>query len=371
VLNKIVHEIRNRHFDKWIGAYAKQLARRPLQSRHRGPRHLLFALCDHYEPLWGGVDTERGSRRVAAWSEHYPKLASAFRDDDGHPPRHSFFFPGEEIALDYLDRLADLAKLGLGEVELHMHHDGDTSASVREKLELYLQQLAAAGHLSRDDDGRLRYAFIHGNWCLANARSDGRWCGVDDELQILFDTGCYADFTFPAAPDESQPGIINQIYWPTGDLSRRRAFDTGRRASVGEHERDRLLMIQGPLSLLLRPEKLPVRIENGQLTGGDPCTPERLRAWVAQDVHIEGRPEWLFLKTHTHGAPEENAVSLLHDGGRSLHRLLRNLCDHRGWRLHYVTAREMFNIARAAMDGETGDPNQFRDYILRPPPAAV
>ncbi len=72
-------------------------------------------------------------------------------------------------------------------------------------------------------DGKLRYAFIHGNWCLANARPDGRWCGVDDELPLLFDTGCYADFTFPAAPDPSQPPIVNQIYWPDGDLARRRA----------------------------------------------------------------------------------------------------------------------------------------------------
>ncbi len=85
----------------------------------------------------------------------------------------------------------------------------------------------------------MRYAFIHGNWCLANARSDRRWCGVDEELPLLFQSGCYADFTFPAAPDDSQPPIVNQIYWPDGDLARRRAQDTGARARVGEVRRDR------------------------------------------------------------------------------------------------------------------------------------
>ncbi len=35
-------------------------------------------------------------------------------------------------------------------------------------------------------------------------------------IPLLFETGCYADFTFPAAPNESQPNIVNQIYWPVG-----------------------------------------------------------------------------------------------------------------------------------------------------------
>ena len=39
-------------------------------------------------------------------------------------------------------------------------------------------------------------------------------------------------------------------------------------------------------------------------------------------------------------------------------------------RLHYVTAREMFNCARAAMDGMAGDPSQYFDYLIKPPPIA-
>ena len=39
--------------------------------------------------------------------------------------------------------------------------------------------------------------------------------------------------------------------------------------------------------------------------------------------------------------------------------------------LHYVTAREMFNIASAAMEGKSGDPASYRDYVLPPPPAAT
>lgn len=41
--------------------------------------------------------------------------------------------------------------------------------------------------------------------------------------------------------------------------------------------------------------------------------------------------------------------------------------DGREYALHYVTAREMYNIARAAEAGKAGDPNQYRDFELKPP----
>ena len=42
--------------------------------------------------------------------------------------------------------------------------------------------------------------------------------------------------------------------------------------------------------------------------------------------------------------------------------------DGRHWVLHYVTAREMYNIAMAAIDGKTGNPNEYRDYERPRPP---
>jgi len=36
--------------------------------------------------------------------------------------------------------------------------------------------------------------------------------------------------------------------------------------------------------------------------------------------------------------------------------------------LHYVTAREAYNIVKAAEAGHAGDPGRFRDYQLPPPP---
>jgi hypothetical protein len=370
--------VRNKNLHVWTAGYARWLARSaPARARAAftpgaGPRHLLFAFCDHYEPHWKNTDVARGTDRVRAWLHGYPALAGPYRDADGLPPRHSFFFPGEEYQPAYLDALASLARRGFGEVELHLHHHDDTPEGLRGKIADYLRLYDGHGHLTRTPDGKLRYAFIHGNWCLANARPDGRWCGVDGELPLLFDTGCYADFTFPAAPDPSQPPIVNQIYWPDGDLARRRAQDSGLPARVGHSHDDRILMIEGPLALAMRPGRLLApRIENAAVTADDPPTPARVRSWVRQGIHVEGRPEWVFVKVHTHGAPEKQAAAMLGDAGRMLHaELTGRFNDGKRWRLHYVTAREMFNIAMAAMDGRDGDPGAWRDYKLPPPPVA-
>ncbi len=89
---------------------------------------------------------------------------------------------------------------------------------------------------------------------------------------------------------------------------------------------------------------------------------------MAQNIHVAGRPDWVFVKTHTHGAPEAQADSLLGAGGRALHDALARYNDGREWKLHYVSARELYNIAMAAMAGKSGDPGEYRDFVLPPPP---
>ena len=370
--------LKKKNLHTWLGGYARHLGRQAVERTGggAGPRHLLFALCDHYEPLWGkGTPRDVGDRRVAAWEEGYPALVAGFRDADGLSPRHSFFFPGEEYDPRYLERLARLCAAGHGEVELHLHHDGDSGDALRGDIDRYLGLFAEHGHVSRGPDGGYRFAFIHGNWCLANARGDGRWCGVDEEVELLHQAGCYADFTFPSAPDECQPNRVNEIYWPTGDLSRRKAYATGETARVGDVRRDRLLMITGPLGLTVRRDpghrRARLRIENAALDHSDPPSARRVRTWAGQNIHVRGRPEWVFVKVHTHGAPERNAGVLLGEETRAMHEALtRDFNDGTRWRLHYVTAREMFNIAVAAMEGRAGDPGQYRDHVIPPPPVA-
>ncbi len=55
--------------------------------------------------------------------------------------------------------------------------------------------------------------------------------------------------------------------------------------------------------------------------------------------------------------------------GASARHFFENLRDATntvsGDRLHFVTMREMTNIALAACDGKEGNPNEYRDYRLK------
>ena len=364
-----IDELRDKHVQRWLPGYLAHLARSLVPERATRPRHLLFAVCDHHEPLWHGAAESQAVERVRAWHERYPRLAERFRDAAGRPPQHSFFFPVEQYRPAFFDELDELVRAGLGEIELHLHHDRATPSETLGEILAGVAQYAARGHFGRGLDGMPRYGFIHGNWALSNAHQDGRDCGVDAELPLLFDTGCYADFTFPSAPDRSQSNMVNQLYWPVGDLARRRSYDRGERARVGRRHDDRILMITGPLGLGRRAGRVRVRMEYGALTAHDPPTPARVASWVRQNIHVAGRPEWVFVKVYTHGAGELQAAALLGDAGRDLHQILgRSYNDGEQWQLHYVTAREMFNIAIAAMDGHAGSPASFRDYAIPPPP---
>jgi hypothetical protein len=130
-----------------------------------------------------------------------------------------------------------------------------------------------------------------------------------------------------------------------------------------------LLLVQGPLALNWGRRKWGVlpRIENGSVTGSSPVTPGRVALWVRQGIGVEGRTDWVFVKVYTHGCQEANFDVVL-DG--SLHEALRAALDGERYRLHYVTAREVFNLVKAAEAGRSGDPNPYRDFILPPPPVA-
>src|SRR5262249_60427377 len=54
-------------------------------------------------------------------------------------------------------------------------------------------------------------AFVHGNWAFATS-AGGRYCGVDEEMAILAETGCYADLTLPVPLGLPHVGKINSLY---------------------------------------------------------------------------------------------------------------------------------------------------------------
>jgi hypothetical protein len=358
--------LRARNMDRWFGSY---LAHR---LRRGGPKAgdrvcVLFCVADHFEPRHHARSADHARERVERWATEYPRLFQEFRDSDGRPPRHSFFYPLEQYDRSEMDRLADLCGRGFGEVEIHLHHDNDTADNLRRTLTEYTGMLADRHRLLARDrrTGAVKYGFIHGDWALANSRPDGRCCGVHDELTVLRETGCYADFTFPSAPERNQPREVNRIaYAPCGTG---RLTDT--RIPVGSRPAPEraLMLIPGPLGLDWHRRKwgLVPRIENACLQGTQPPRIDRLQGWLSARVQVPTRPDWYFVKLHTHGAPEENQAAVLGEPMRRLHEeFARRAAADPQFSFHYVTAREMYNLARAAEAGWTGDVAAARDYEL-------
>ncbi len=246
-------------------------------------------------------------------------------------------------------------------MEIHLHHDNDTAENLRSTLLEFADVLHRRhGLLRRDECNQtILYGFIHGNWALDNSRPDGRWCGVNNELTVLRETGCYGDFTFPSAPSATQPRRINSIYYATDDPERPKSHDDGVAVRVGGQAVGDLMIVSGPLTLNWRRRKWGIlpRIENGELAGDTPPSPDRVDSWIRQHVHVEGRPDWVFVKLHTHGALDGNIDALL---GAPMDETLSHLeaayNDGSRYRLHYVTAWEMFRLIKAAERGVT-DPS--------------
>lgn len=355
---------------RWLVPLAgRSLAELFLGDRGRpdgAPRHVLLALADHFEPDADGADPGLARRRVAEWVSTYPEALGQFRDADGRPPRHTFFYPVEVYDRGHLDALAGPCRAGFGEVEIHLHHDGDNPESLRRTLLQAVDRLAGThGLLGRHRaTGQPGYAFVHGNWALDNARPDGRWCGVNDEIRVLVETGCYADFTYPSAPGPTQPPTINAIYRARSDPRRPRGHDRGVAVGRGPAPAGSLMMVQGPLRLDWGRRKWRVlpRLENGCVQASQPVSTRRLELWLRAHVHVATRPDWVFVKLHCHGAPERDRPALLGPSMVEFHQALaRRMADDPSFHVHYVTAREMYNLARAAEQGWTGTVAEARD----------
>lgn len=362
----------------WLLRYpfwrAGEIVRRAAETS--GPQHIIFVVANHFEPSynhqWLTLDLPTQQSRLEDWCQQARSIGEAVRDHDGAPFRHTNFYPAEQYHRPLLEQAAALQAEGFGEVEIHLHHgvdEPDNAANLRRSLETFRDLLAEEHQcLSREDDeGRPMYAFVHGNWALANS-AHGRCCGVDDEMQILADTGCYADLTLPSAPDVSQVSRINAIYQCGHPLSERTPHRSGPSLRVGDKPQLPVIF-NGPLIFDGERRKygLPVpRLDNGALCANFPSNVARLNRWRKARIGILGRPEWVFIKVYCHGFfPEDQPYVIGEEMKRFLLEVLEFAERTGQFKIHFATAREMFNIAMAAVDGQSGDPALYRDYRLR------
>jgi hypothetical protein len=360
----------------WLLRYpAGRAARLLRRERPDASRHLIIMIANHYEPGWTStgdvLDVATQLGLVDAWADKAQSLCESVKGSDGVPLRHTYFYPGEQYEYRLLARLAQMQAKGLGEVEVHYHHGvekPDTPERLRAALEEFRDLLAEEHQcLSRmEGSTQPKYGFVHGNWALANS-AGGRFCGVDSEMQILSDTGCYADFTLPSIYSRAQVPRINAIYECGGDLSGPSPHRRGPNLRIGRPPVWPVI-VTGPTVLDWRAAKRwpPVpRIDDGVMDSKYGLNMARLERWVRAGISVTGRPEWLFIKLYGHAFFAGDQSVLVGDDARRFFSGLCEFAEETGqFKIHFATARETFNIAMAAVGGRQGDPHDYRDFLL-------
>lgn len=333
-----------------------------------GPSHLIFLVANHFEPGLGPT----ALHRLEKWCELARATGDALHDHDGTPFRHTNFFPAEQYERPLLEMLGELQADGYGEVEIHLHHgveQPDTAENTRVQLEVFRDVLAEEhGCLARmPGDPQPKYGFVHGNWALANS-AGGRFCGVDSEMQILADTGCYADFTLPSVPFQSQVPRINSIYQCGHPFNEAKPHRSGPDLKVGD-ELQLPIIFNGPLVFdwTRRVRGLPVpRVEDGALAQNYPLSLGRLNRWRSAGIGVKGRPDWVFIKLYSHGFFDWDQDLMIGEQMKRFMSEVLEVAERTGeFKVHFASAREAFNMVTAAVDGHDGPPGTYRDYKLR------
>ena len=166
---------------------------RALAGAVREPVHLIIAVADHFEPA---IDLESGykrvprseqERRVEWWCREYPKVVDRWRDDDGRPFVHTYFYPAEQYDCGLLEMIAHHCHSGWGEIEVHLHHgmlEPGTADNTRRLLTDFRDQLAFRHRCLSAEEGssQPRYGFVHGNFALATDHTDLMSMGSDGKL---------------------------------------------------------------------------------------------------------------------------------------------------------------------------------------------
>ena len=354
----------------WLPYYLWQKLLPKEKPDQNKPIHLFVCVVDHFEPFNGPVDYATALKRVKTWQKEYPRFADRHRDADGKPIQHTWFYP-PHLDHSLLPYIVELCQAGYGDIEMHLHHNHmkpfpDTSETLRNKILQCIDDYGKYGIFCQPD-GKSRFAFIHGDWSLDNSGGD-HLCGVNDELTILRECGCYADFTFPCLC-KSQPAMVNRIYYAVDDASKPKSYNFGILINVGgEQVKDSLMIVQGILGLRYdKYKKIKFAIDYSDLDCDDPPTPGRVDFWMRNSIAVKGRPNWRFIKLHTHAGREIRFdANFGKTADQAFGYLEQKYNDGEKYMLHYVTSRQMYNYIKAIESDGSISMKNAADFIIQP-----
>ncbi|MCH2179627.1 MAG: hypothetical protein MK106_12570 [Mariniblastus sp.] len=346
-------------WDVSIWAYHYLTAENPDSMIPDSEKHLIFVMVDHYEH-GGPKNKKRGARENDIWCDKFMEISDRHIDDFGNRFRYTWFYPYDHKNDEIMVRLSKMAYLGYGETELHWHlgsKSGVNRQNFSVKLDEAIEWYQSYGALITAEDSKTAFAYIAGVWDLDAGGGGVTTHGITNQIQQLVDRGCYADFTFSTIGTPAQPSTVNSLYYVVDDPKEPKSYDAGEHARVGHAVDQQLLIFQGPTAISW----------NGYLEYGaiedDPIFEDhRINKWIDSNIHVHGRPEWIFVKVYSHGAQSQHVV-LDQDMDKML-SALRQETKQRDIKLHFMTAREAFNVIKSAEDGKQGNPEDYRDYRI-------
>ncbi len=352
-INRVVEK--NIHL--WLPEYIWSIIDKtnPVYSIDQG-KHLMFLIADHHEhPL------EDGDAKISAtnWYDDYRSVVDGITDSYGNPFRYTWFYPyDDERTPSALVVVNQMVYDGYGELEFHWHNSHVTATQFRKELESGVNWFNGFGAMkTAEKNSRSAFGYVAGNWNLDNGlMRPSKMDGPTYEIRDLKSLGGYADFTFPNH-SASQSHWFSSLYYVKDDESPK-SYDEGKRASV-EESHDDFLIFQGPTSLDFRTRAT----EYGTLESwwrGD--WGSRIENWWKNSPYVIGKPAWRFIKVYTHGVQSKDLI--LSDDFKGLLKKLVTFCEENNIKLHFVSAREAFNILKAAETDAPGDPEQYRDYLI-------
>ncbi len=347
-------------FYRWdVGTWAYHFwtAENPDVAVPDNEKHLIFVMVDHYEH-GGRRAKERGAKENEIWCDKFMEISDRHEDDYGNNFRYTWFYPFDHHNDKIMERLSKMAYGGYGEVELHWHLVSDSDVNRENftaKLSEAIEWFQSYGAFITAEDSKTAFAYVAGIWDLDAGRGGTETHGITDQIQKLVDQGCYADFTFSTIGTNAQPSTVNSLYCVKDDPDEPKSYDTGQPSTVGQTVDNQLLIFQGPSALSWNGD-----IEYGAIENDPRFEPGRISKWIDANIHVHGRPEWVFVKVYSHGAQSQDVV-LAHDMDWML-ASLREECKQREIKLHFMSGREAFNVIKSAEDGKQGNPEDYRDY---------
>ncbi len=283
------------------------------------------------------------------------RITEAHVDCTGRHFRYTFACPVYDWSASDMACLTEYCRAGLGEIELLLPSVCPDSDNLRRLLTRSVSSLEQSS-----------FVIVR-----SSERSSERKASPDRkaELLLLRDFGCYADFSFPDPASSLQPSRINTVTSVSHQADSDNPYKDAASIKSGAVSYGDLFVIDGPMIIdwtnwcgLFNPS-----VEFGRLSYYSPPDTTRIERWIRADVHVDGQPNWVFVKLilsdhFLAGSSSELLESLDH----TLDCLERRLAEGDEYRLHYVTAREMYNIARAAEAGKTSPVARYVDYRSQP-----